>query len=131
MPRQRFYKLSSWFIRCCISGTERDDLPKYVETKSVEPRDTIPPSDESLDLVGGEKIQPDIHTLVRNYDKKNLDRTGISRDSLVGMKEGVPGTYSGFQRAEKSYSKLDRKGGFQKSIITLEFLRMFHLIFWV
>lgn len=62
-----------------------------------------------MQLVGGEKVEPDTHTLIRS-NKKDLDRVGGLRESLVGMKEGIPGVYSGFKRTEKRYSKLGKKG---------------------
>ena len=93
-----------------------DDLPRYVKTKhgatsnGAKGREVVVDTIENMDLAQGEKVGPDTYTLVRNSNKKNFDRSGPLRESLVGMKEGVPGIYSGYQRTEKRYSKLDRTG---------------------
>ena len=64
---------------------------------------------DNMDLATGEKIEQDTHTLVRS-DKKEIDKHGKLRESMVGMKEGVPGIYSGFERTEKKHGKLEKKG---------------------
>lgn len=88
-----------------------DDLPKYIITKHGEQSDRDQEdTDENMDLVGGERLEPDIHTLVRSKDRKNIERGNRLRESLVGMKEGVPGIYSGYEQTEKRYSRLNPKG---------------------
>ena len=89
------------------------DLPKYIQkehgaSQEGERKDYID-TDDNMQLVGGEKIEPDTHTLIRS-NRKDLDRFGGLRESLVGMKEGIPGVYSGFKRTEKRYSQLAKKG---------------------
>ena len=67
-------------------------------------------TEENLETVGGEVIEPDSHTLVRNPKGEEFKRGGLLRDSMVAMKEGVPGIYSGYERATRRYSKLNRQG---------------------
>ena len=118
-------------------GDRMDDLPKfYVKSKSrtaaqMEISDKEGAKDanndmasrtydevcaddteENLDLVGGEYIQGDTHTLVRSTKKTQFARDSVLRDSMVGMREGVPGIFSGFARKTKNYSKLIRSGEF-------------------
>ena len=72
---------------------------------------------DNMDLATGEKIEQDTHTLVRSGGKDKIDKHGKLRESMVGMKEGVPGIYSGFERTEKKHGNFESKGkinGFQK-----------------
>ncbi len=67
-------------------------------------------NDENLELLGGEPIGQDVHTLVRNTKTQLFTRDPTLRGSMVVMKEGVPGIFSGYDRKAKAYSKLERSG---------------------
>eukprot|EP00794_Sanderia_malayensis_P015148 gene15148-16705_t len=83
----------------------------YSEGKTEQTYDSVSPHDddnEYHEFVGGEPIEVDTHTLVRSAKKQLFTRDPELRGSMVGMKEGVPGIYSGYERKERPYSKLER-----------------------
>ena len=98
-------------VQIYLPGDLTDDLPDFVQKEKrqsdKERTGDVVDTEDNLEVVGGEKIGADDSTLVR---KQKFKRGGDIRASLVGMKEGVPGFYSGYERTTRKYSKLSNKG---------------------
>ena len=92
-----------------VAHVPENDKKKHETSQGGESNEEID-TYENFNFAGGEEIEPDTHTLVRSSNKSELGQFGGKRESLVGLKEGVPGIYSGYEKVERKPGKLERKG---------------------